>query len=201
MRWFARIVVAVLILSAAYVIWPLYGLKQLADAVEARDGATFSRLIRFRELKRSLIEQVVRAYLREARKTNKKLSPLALNLAVQVAMGLAEPVVADLLKTEALMNLLKKGGGHAFAGSRIVPSSWDWPNLNNVKVLKRATEYRGRNFFVVLPLKPNAQEHYRLRLKLTQWRWKLAGIELPEAMIDRLVRELLKKQPALNLPR
>jgi hypothetical protein len=195
MPWTPRLAFAAAVLLLAYAAWPLLGLKTIADAVEARDAATIMDRLDAPELKRSLTEQLVRTYLKVTGK-DQGLSPLAFNLAMRVGIGIAEPMVAEMMLPAALIALLKQSRTETFAASHVVPlEAWSAPNLRNLRGLLLGTEYAGQNFYVTVPLYAESAQGYRLRLKFSQWRWKLAGIELPEEVRVNIAREILRRNP------
>lgn len=181
-------------LLLAYAVWPVIGLKLIADAVQARDAAALADRIDRPELKRSLGEQLARAYLR-ATGRDKGLSPFALALAMQVGTAVADPIIDQMLQPEALIELLQQGGAETFAGKNLGVQGWDAPNLGNLRGLIRSTEYSGRTFYVTVPLQADEDTGYRLKLRLSGWTWKLAGIGLPQQMQDRIAQEIAKKNP------
>jgi hypothetical protein len=194
MRWSARLLFSAIVLLLAYVAWPLFALQELAESVEERDPGRLSRLLDYRELKRSLSDQIVQAYLRQNSRERSRTSLLVANLALQVARAAADAVVTDMLTADALIELLKQGRADTFARTGIdSPSSWGLPNFRNARSLLHGAEYYGRNFYVTVPLSAEIKDRYRLRFRLSQWSWRLAGIDLPETQQDHLVRELLKR--------
>ena len=92
------------------------------------------------------------------------------------------------------MDLLTKGnaGGGAKISAELAPfsksalrSGWNtWWN----------SEYRGDDYYVYLPPEKSAEEQFRVKLSLSQWRWKLAGIGLPDALRVQLAEELVKER-------
>jgi len=194
MRWLAGSLLAAVLLLMAYAAWPLLGLKALADTVEARDTAALPGLLDMPELKRSLAEQVVRAYLKMSGK-DRSLSPFVLNAAVQVGMSIADPIVVEIVDASALIDLLRRGRTETFAGRNIGMRAWGVPNMRNARGLFLGSEYAGRNFHVTVPLDSSPGEGYRLRLKLSGGTWKLAGIGLPEELQQSFARELMRRSP------
>src|ERR1051325_10282446 len=71
------------------VVWPLLGLKRVADAVEARDAVTFTRLLDVPELKSSIGGQIARPY-RKWSGGAPRVSPRALNMPMQAGMAAAD---------------------------------------------------------------------------------------------------------------
>jgi hypothetical protein len=180
------VVPIVLVVVLALVLWPLFGLKRIADAVEARDAERFTRLLDIPELKRSLGGQIARAHLQLI--SGHRLSPLALSLASQAGMAAADAYVVEIIKAQSLFDLLKPARLESFAGTSVGPQAWRPPNLRNAGRLL-ASELRGRNFYVLIPLSAEPKDQFRLRLRLQQWRWKIAGVELPVELQQRLARD------------
>jgi hypothetical protein len=116
-------------------------------------------------------------------------------LAIQAGMALADAYIVEIIRADALIDLLKQSRTETFAGPPGSNSSpgWSMPSLRPVGRLL-AAEYRGRNFYVTVPLSAAPQESYGLRLRLSRWRWKLAGIELPETIKVRLVQEYQRRR-------
>lgn len=186
------ITVGILALLLAYGAWPLVGLKKISDAVQTRDVAALSERIDAVALKRSLVDQLGRTYLRVSGK-EKGLSPLEIRIALQVASALAGPRVDDMLKSEGLMNLLAQGGSQPLgdAGQSGL-TRLEAPNLRNLLQVMRNTEYSGTRFAIVLPLSASEQTGYRLQLILDDWTWKLSGIGLPEAIQTQIASEIMR---------
>jgi hypothetical protein len=88
----ATVVVIGLVLTG-YTAWPLYDLFVLVRAIETRDVDTVTRHVYFDEVRVSLTNQVVTAYVR---RTGIHISPLARNMAA-AALGIADPVVKKLI--------------------------------------------------------------------------------------------------------
>jgi hypothetical protein len=187
MRWLGRGFIAVLLLLIVYAAWPLLGLKRLADTIETRNAAEFTELLDIPELKRSLAAQLVRAHLKLTGK-DKSLSPMATNFAVQAGIAVADSYVVEIVRAEALIDLLKQARTETFSGQGGNLWSLGLPNLRNARKLL-AAEYRGRNFYLRIPLSADLKDSYRLHLRLADWKWKLAGVELPEEVQMRLARE------------
>lgn len=194
MKWTIRITLALAVLLAAYTAWPLQGLYRLATAVEARNATAVAELVDFSNLRRSLTEQIVTTYLRLSGKAD-TLGPLGTNLAIGIGATVADPFVARMLNPEALLDLLNTGraeGGQIIAaGAPPITAA----SLRNIWQLWLNSEYSGSNVSFSLPPDRRAAEQFRLRLRLVQWRWKLAGVDLPEELRVKIAQELIKLQP------
>src|ERR1700693_4733344 len=101
-----------LVIAAAifisYSIWPFVGVYGLLQAVQTRDMAEINARVDFKELRRSLTEQLVRTYLRLTGK-DKNLNSFAQNLVIGAIATVADPIVAKMVSPEALADLLQNG--------------------------------------------------------------------------------------------
>lgn len=183
-RWIL-LFVGVLLVGGA--VWPLIGLKNIATAIETKDSRKFIELLDIAELKRSFATQIVRTQLTVLRQN--RLPPMAFNLAVQAGIAVADAYVLEIIKPDRLFDLLKPSGIQAITDAN--PSTWYWgaPNIRRLSQLLGAAEYRGRNFYVTVPINTEPKQQFRFRLRLSRWTWKLAGVDLPEELILRLARE------------
>lgn len=187
MKWALRLFVLLLVLLLAYTVWPLYGLYRLGAAVQARDAAALSELIEYRSLRQSVSQQLIAVALKASGKTS-ALGSLA-DVAAAAGANMLDPLVSEFVDPPSLIAFLHdgkspiEGAPETFAplNPSAIGSAWQtWLN----------SEYSGRNFYVSLPPNRPAADRVRLRLYLTSWRWKLAGIELPESLRQRLMQVL-----------
>lgn len=193
MRWTLRIAAILAVLLLAYAIWPVAGFYRIASAIEARDAPALSRRVDYRALRKSLTKQIVETYL-ELTGKEKKLGLFGQSLAIGLGTSYADPIVARLVNEATLMELLTKGsaGGGAKIPAELAPfsksafqSGWKiWWN----------SEYRGDDYYVYLPPQKSAEEQFRVKLSLSQWQWKLAGLDLPDALRVQLAEELVKQR-------
>src|SRR6266481_6516384 len=128
MRWGLWITVVLILLLVAYFAWPLVGFYRLASAVEARNAGALAERVEFPSLRRSLSQQVIAEYLKLTGK-DKELGRFRTGVATGVGAALAEPVVAQFLTAETLLDFLNKGSvkDGASVSSEIAPfsgSSW-----------------------------------------------------------------------------
>ena len=186
-RW-PILLVAVVVFLIGYAAWPLLDLRALANAIEARDAKAFVARVDIPQVKRSLAAQVVRMHLKVTGK-DQRMSPRAIDLAVRAGVLVADAYLVEIVRAEGLIDLLKEARAETFGGASVSVQGVGWPNLRNVGRLL-AAEYVGRDFYVMVPLGAADKDSFRLRLRLTQWQWKLAGIEVPETVALRLEQEI-----------
>jgi hypothetical protein len=184
----ATLVVLSLILIG-YAAWPLYNLFVLVRAIETRDVDTVVRHVYFNQVRISLTNQIVDAYVR---RTGIQISPLARSMA-SAALGIADPIVNKLISPEALSELLAVGWP--------VPVLPEPPpgtigitrsTVGNIWQVFGNSEYGVGRFEVAAPAVLPAQERFRLTFRLLQWRWRLVAVILPENIQNLLADELIK---------
>jgi hypothetical protein len=95
-----------------------------------------------------------------------------------------------LLTPEALLQLLTEGGTGSLTQVGISPPQLESPNIGNLLRFGRNTEYSGRDFYILLPFASDEKTGYRLHLRVENWKLKLVGLRLPEAVQTTLVRKI-----------
>lgn len=181
---------AVILLVAAWLAWPLVGLHDLARAAQSGDIARIEQRVDFEALGRSLSGQLVRAYA--------ELSGAPINrggLLAGVASAIADPVVARLLSRIALAELVQKGWPTEVLGER--PPTFEglnWNTVGGVWPLYMNASYGLGTFRLWIPLDQPRPRQFRIHLALSGWTWKVSGLDLPPKLVERLVRELMKQQ-------
>jgi Protein of unknown function (DUF2939) len=193
MRWAARISLVFLILIAVYTVWPFIDLYRLAGAIERRDVVGVSQRVEMRALHASINRQVVAAYLRLTGK-EASLGRLGSDMAAGLAGALVPPAVDDHASTARFLELLADGWPRdAFTGSSkriaLMPRT-----LGSLWRLYANSEYSLDNFYVSVPVAVPPLQRFRLRLRLTQWTWKLVEVQLPDELRLRLANELIKSE-------
>ena len=172
-----------------YTAWPLYDLFVLVRAIETRDVGTVTRHVYFDQVRISLTNQVVAAYVR---RTGIQISPLARSMGA-AALSIADPVVKRLISPEALSELLAVGWPVA-----VVPD----PPPGTIGITRSTmgtiwqvfgnSEYGLGRFEVAGPTALPQQERFGLTFRLLQWRWRLVAVTLPENIQNLLADELIK---------
>ena len=196
MRWTLRIAAILAVLLLAYAIWPVAGFFRIASAIEARDAPALAKLVDFRALRKNLTKQVVAAYM-ELTGKEQKLGLLGKTFAVGVGTSYAEPIVAQLLNEQTLIDILTKG--KAGDGSIKVPAEFAPFSANAMKSGWQtwwASEYGLGDYYVYLPPDKPRDNQFKVKLSLTDMQWKLAGIDLPEPMRLELAQQLVKQRSA-----
>lgn len=213
MRWILGSLAALVLLLCVYAASPYVALYHLAQAVEAKDVAAINERVSFQAVRQSLSKQIVAAYLRATGKGGQpdaSPSPFA-GMAAGAGASIIDPLIAPLVTAEALMNVLENGWPPELGGAAPVPVGGNvaaaarrlnldptrFLTADGAKLLFMASESRG--FRVVLfgvPLDQPMNERIKLQFRLSNLRWRLVGIELPEAIRARVAQELIKKNPS-----
>jgi hypothetical protein len=195
MRTAILISAALIAFWLAYAASPFFAVYDLLRVVQERNLAELPARVDFPAVRRSLTAQIVRTYLRITGKTGQSGS-IAEQFAVSLGTALADPMVAKLVSPEAFLDLLRDGK----------PSdvfSEDFPSINGLssEALKSLWRVYGNSelgiarFFLSVPVDKPLQESFLLQFCLTDWTWRLCGVELPELLQLRLAQELLKREP------
>jgi hypothetical protein len=197
MRWTLRIAAILAVLLVAYAIWPVVGFYRIASAVEARDAAALSKRVDLHALRKNLTKQIVATYLKLTGK-EKKLGLLGKTIVIGLGTSYAEPIVARLIHEETLLDLLSKGnaGGEARISAELAPFSKS--ALKSGWTTWLHSEYRGEDYYVYLPPDKPTDQEFKVKLSLSRWRWKLAGIDLPQPLRVQLAKELEKLRESKN---
>jgi hypothetical protein len=173
----------------AFLAWPIFTLATLTRAIERGDAPTVIAHVEFPALRNSLTQQIVGTYLRL---TGKKVSPLLLG-AAGVADTIADPVVGKLVTAEALTDFLRTGWPNAVVPERPPGTvGLSAANIGTAWEIFGSSSYGIRRFEIAVPPSFPPNRRFGLEFRLTQWRWHLVGIRMPEYMQVLLAEMLIK---------
>jgi hypothetical protein len=178
----------------AYAVWPFVGLFQLASAIQAKDPVALAERVDFKSLRNSLTKQILTTYLKLTGQ-KEKLGTFGSGLAMGYGRSIATPIVERLVNEKTLLQLLTKGTVilddsqiqlpiapfNSLSAGESVQTWWD-------------TEYGLGDFYVYLPPNKPPDERIRVKLSLSGLQWKLAGIELPEPLAEKLTKEIIPSE-------
>jgi Protein of unknown function (DUF2939) len=171
-----------------YVLWPLYDLLVVTRAFETRDVNTLIAHVNFAALRGSITNQVVDAYIR---RTGMKISPLVQGVAA--ASSIADPIVARVITPEALAALVSSGWPVTVVPdkpSAVVGLTSD--NIGTAWQIFSGSEYGFGRFDVSVPTTLPPPQRFGLSFRMSQWRWRLVSVTLPESIQNVLADELIK---------
>ena len=192
-RWGHWITVLLILLLATYFTWPLVGFYRIGFAVESKNAAALAQRVEFPSLRRSLSQQVIAEYLKLTGK-DEKLGRFRTGVATGIGAALAEPVIAQFLNAETLLDFLNKGSvkDGAKISSEVAPFSG--PSWRNAWQVWWHSEYGITRFHAYLPPDKPKSEQFKVGLSLRDWQWKLTGIGLPEHLRVQLAQELVRRK-------
>src|SRR3954469_24932964 len=105
MRWFTRSLIFVALAWAIFAISPYVALYSFAKAVEARDVNAITERVNFQAVRISITKQLVTAYLQATGRAGELKGPSG-RFIVGAGTTIADPLVAEYVSPEALINLL-----------------------------------------------------------------------------------------------
>src|SRR5262249_47156274 len=186
----------IILVLGAYAASPYLGLRRIMSAVQARYAAALSDSVDFDRLRQSLTGQVIERYLQLTGRTA-RLGQIGNIFAVAIGTSIADPIVAQILNPEGLINLLEKGGVISGSSQQIAFQFGPFsnPSIGSVWDAVSNSDYGLGRFFISLPTSVPPRDQFRLELQLLQWQWKLTSISLPEQLRTQLATELAKQIP------
>lgn len=187
-----KTIITLLVLVAlwlAWSAWPFFALYDIARAAQAGDAARIEQRVDLPKLQRSLTDQIIAAY---ERVTGKRVQR---GLVGAMAGAAIDPFIAKLATPEALVALLRDGWPKGILAEP--PPGLAAPNLaalGNIFRLYAASDYGVGEFRLALPLDVPAERRFRLQFALQNWSWRLAALDLPPELTERLARELARER-------
>ena len=192
MRWLIATLVVLVVAIGVWLGSAVSTLGQIAASARAGDGAAVLARTDLPAMRRSLTDQIVRAYLERAG-TTRKVSQLERMVANTYGATVTDAMVAKFLTADTLTALLKNG---RFEGADNVPAFDGMPSLGALKS-DNVLNLLGRIGFVqpvVLSFRVSdstaADRIASVQLHLDGSGWRLAGLELPKAVVSQLAASL-----------
>jgi len=189
MRKTVAAILVLVVLFLAWSAWPFFGVYALARAVQSGDIAKIEERVDYPALSRSLSGQVLATY---ARLTG---LPLDRGLIGNLASALADPLVTKIVSRLALAQFLQNGWPTPVLGDRppSIPTP-NWNALGDVWQLYANAHYGLRDFSLRVPVNEPRARQYQVNLTLEGLTWKLTGFDLPDEVLERLAREMIKQK-------
>jgi hypothetical protein len=189
MRWFLGTLLALLVGVVIYVGSAVVSLNGLAEAAKAGDGAGVLARTDMLRLRRSLVDQIVSAYLKQLGQ-DRPVRPLERLAANTYGASIADAMIAKMLTPENLTAILNKGAISS-GGSAAIPNMVRLTEIDTSKIFETLMR--------ISPVKP---VEFMIRLGETESAggisihfegdgWKLSGIQLPEAAVQVLAQDLV----------
>jgi hypothetical protein len=190
MRWFLTSVAAVVIAIVVYAGSALVSLNGLVGAAKAGNGAEILARTDVPRLKRSLVDQIVSAYLIRTGQ-NRPIKPIERLIANTYGATIADALVSRMLTAENLTNILQKGSLGADGGNQIIALG----NIDTSKVLQSL----GR-LSLVKPVELSVrlgddEGAGAISLHFEGNGWKLSGLNLSARAVQELAMSLPEAKP------
>jgi len=189
MRWFLSSVIVLLVALGIYVGSALISLGGLVASAQKGDSAGVIARTDLTRLRRSLVDQIVSAYLKQLGR-DRPVKPIERMAANTYGASVADATIAKLLTEENLTGLLK-GGAISLSGDRVVnmPGLGDIGTLQMFETLKRVSFVKPVEFLVRLG---EIEKDGAISIHFEGDGWKLSGIRLPDAAVELLAQNLAK---------
>lgn len=197
-RWLA-FPLAAAIAWLLFTLSPLWALYNFAEAVHRHDAAYVEAHVNLRTLRLSLVRQIVAA-VRVALDADPNVEPRDRQRLNDLTYGLALALAESLVTPDTVIDLLDDGWPQNLDLKRppeARPVGLNIRSLGRLGAYYAAAEMRGFRA-VVIPIPPDGPraERTRIRLRLRGFTWRLAEIELADALrgeiADKIGRALAK---------
>ncbi|MBR1199472.1 DUF2939 domain-containing protein [Bradyrhizobium sp. AUGA SZCCT0158] len=186
MRWFLGTAVAVAMAIVLYIGSAVVSLHGLVEAARAGDGDTVLMRTDTARLRRSLVDQIVSAYLKQLGR-DRPVKPLERVAANTYGASVADAMIAKLLTAENLTAILAKGTVSSAGATVSIPRLTEIKTSNLFETLGRLRPITPVEFLIWLdrPAGTGVNVHFEGD------GWKLSGIQLPTAVVQTLAQELV----------
>jgi hypothetical protein len=189
MRWLLRTLLILVILLAVYVGTAVASLKGLVADTQRGDVAAIMSRVDLPRLRNSLAEQIVRAHFKRIEQTRpvKTIERVA-------APTVVDALLATLLTADNIAKVLQSGALPTPDGSA-VPPVIALPSLSGAgleSTLRIVTRLRPKSPVQLQILLDDGGEA-TIRLHFEGTHWKLSGIDLPAAALQKLISNLTPK--------
>jgi hypothetical protein len=188
MRWFFGAVLALLVGIGIYVGSALVSLSGLVEAARAGDGAGVLARTDTERLRRSLVDQIVAAYLKQLG-ADRPVKPLERVLANTYGATIADAMIAKMLTEENLTRILRSGA--ISAGESPIAKMQGLSEIDTSNVLgmlNRISPIKPVEFLVRLGDTENAGG---VSIHFEGNGWRLSGIQLPTVAVQVLAQSLI----------
>jgi Protein of unknown function (DUF2939) len=192
MRWFIGVVVAFVVLISLYLGSAVFSISQLVEAARAGDGAAVIARTDVKALNHSLTDQIVSAYLQRIGAT-RRISPAERMLVNTYGAIIAEAMVSKMLTADRLTRILKSGD---FEGADKIPSFSGLAALADLRtgdilgLIGRFNIVKPVLLSIRLSESTDPDRYAAISMHYEGLGWKLAGIDLPRAVVRDLAASL-----------
>jgi hypothetical protein len=186
MRWLVGTVLALLISLVIYVGSAVWSVKGLAEAAKSGNGPEIIARTDLPRVKRSLVDQIVRAYL-ERLGAKRPLKPIEQMLANTYSASIADALIGKMLTEENLTKMLRSGVVTEGLPNGQMPALAALDISNTFMVLWRLSPVKMTEFEIALG---NDTSSGAISLHFEGNGWKLSGVNLPARAVRALAETL-----------
>ncbi|QAU44199.1 DUF2939 domain-containing protein [Bradyrhizobium guangzhouense] len=191
MRWGVGILLAVVVASALYLTSAVISIERLVQAARVGNAAEVLERTNMERLRRSLVDQIISAYLE---RTGRKDKPLGRLLAQTYGASIADAMLQKMLTADNLTKLLQTG---TVAGpnvpTSIVPNVLSINTSNIAELLGRVRWVKPVEFAVRTSQTADRDNYSAVSFHFEGSSWKLSGIDLPRSVVRQLAASLPAK--------
>jgi hypothetical protein len=187
MRWFFGTLVTLLVLIGVYAGSAVVSLNGLVEAARAGNGVEILARTDVPRLKHSLVDQIVAGYLIRTGQ-DRPIKPLERMVANTYGASIADALVAKMLTSENLTNMLQKGT--LAIGSSTEANMLSLGEIDTSKVfgvLRRFSLVKPVEFSIRLG---DNDSSGAISLHFEGDGWNLSGVQLPAAAVQALAQTL-----------
>lgn len=188
MRWFVGTLIAIIVGLGIYVGSAIASLGGLVEAAKTGNGADVLARTDTARVRRSLVDQVVGAYLKQIGR-ERPVKPLERLAANTYGASIADAMIAKMLTPENLTAALNEGvisvGGSDARMQRLT----EIDTSKVVQTLGRISPTKPVEFLIRLG---KIEDDGGVSLHFEGNGWKLSGIQLPKAAVQVLAENLVK---------
>lgn len=189
MKWLLGALIAAALIIFVYLASAWYSLDQLVSAARSADGARLLQLTDVPRVRHSLVDQIIVAYLKKIGR-DRPVKPFERMAIETFGASIADEIVIKLTTAENLSALLKTGVIHDAAnnlefGNMAALANFDISRPGHT--LRHMRPVKLVEFSLQLGTKPSAGS---ISMHFDGPGWRLSGINLPAAAVDKLVDRL-----------
>jgi len=184
MRWLVGTVLVLLVSFVIYVGSAVWSVKGLVEAAQSGNGPGIIARTDLPRLKRSLVDQIVRAYLG---RQGAKLSLMERVLANTYGASIADALVGKILTEENITKILRDGVVTEELPDAHMPALAGLDFSNTFGILRRLSPVKIVEFEIALG---NDAPSGAISLHFEGNGWKLSGFNLPANAVRALAETL-----------
>jgi|ERR1700694_5469818 len=187
MRWFLGALFALLVAIGIYVGSAVISLNGLVQAARAGNGAEILARTDLPRLRRSLVDQIVSAYLRRIGQ-DRPVRPLERMIANTYGSSIADALVGKMLTAEKLTDMLKDGALTVDgSGTANMQRLGEVDTSKIFEIMGRLSLVKPVEFLIRLG---DSESSGGVSLHFEGNGWKLSGVQLPATAVQALAQSL-----------